>query len=77
VDLCAQSGATVYISGPAAKGYIEEHLFTNRNISLVWFDYAGYREYPQLWGDFQHGVTILDLLFNCGKSAKSFMRFVD
>ena len=32
----------------------------------AWFDYAGYPEYPQLWGEFTHGVTILDLLFNCG-----------
>jgi len=43
---------------------------------LTWFDYAGYPEYPQLWGAFTHGVTILDLLFNCGKEAHRFMRYV-
>jgi len=26
----------------------------------------GYPEYPQLHGDFEHAVTILDLLFNTG-----------
>jgi len=77
VDLCAQAGGEVYISGPAAKGYINRDIFHQAGIQLEWFDYAGYSEYPQLWGDFAHEVSILDLLFNCGATAKSFMRFVD
>ncbi|WP_211451720.1 WbqC family protein [Collimonas antrihumi] len=75
-DLCAQAMGSEYISGPAARDYIEEHLFVERGIKLGWFDYAGYPEYPQLWGDFTHGVTILDLLFNCGKDASRYMRNV-
>lgn len=73
-DLCAQAGGTQYISGPAAKDYADERIFTERGIKLTWFDYAGYPEYPQLWGEFTHGVTILDLLFNCGKSAPRYMK---
>ena len=76
-DLCAQAGGTEYISGSAAKDYIEESVFTDIGIKLTWFDYAGYPEYPQLWGDFNHGVTILDLLFNCGKDAHRYMRYVN
>lgn len=75
-DLCAKAGGTEYISGPAAKDYIEESAFTERGIKLTWFSYSGYPEYPQLWGEFIHGVTILDLLFNCGKDARRYMRFV-
>jgi hypothetical protein len=75
-DLCAQAGGTEYISGPAAKDYIEENVLTERGIKLTWFDYYGYPEYPQLWGGFTHGVTILDLLFNCGKEAPRYMRYV-
>lgn len=75
-DLCAQAGGTEYISGPAAKDYIEENFFTERGIKLSWFGYNGYSEYPQLWGDFTHGVTILDLLFNCGKDAPHYMKHV-
>ena len=75
-DLCAQAGGTEYISGPAAKDYIEERVFSDRGIKLAWFEYAGYPEYPQLWGEFTHGVTILDLLFNCGKEAPRYMRYV-
>lgn len=76
VDLCVQAGATEYISGPSAKDYIEVHKFAERGIKLTWFDYAGYPEYPQLWGEFAHGVTILDLLFNCGKDASRYMKHV-
>jgi hypothetical protein len=74
--LCTQAGGTEYISGPAAKDYVEESVFSEGGIKLTWFDYAGYPEYPQLWGEFTHGVTILDLLFNCGKNAYRYMRYV-
>ncbi len=75
-DMCAQAGGTEYISGLSAKTYIEENIFTAREIKLIWFDYTGYPEYKQLWGEFTHNVTILDLLFNCGKDSPLYMRYV-
>jgi hypothetical protein len=75
-DLCKQAGGTQYISGPSAKDYVEERIFADMGINLTWIDYSGYPEYPQLWGEFTHGVTILDLLFNCGKDAHLYMRYV-
>ena len=75
-DLCVQGAATEYISGPSAKTYVQEQVFSDLGIKLTWFDYAGYPEYPQSWGDFTHGVTILDLLFNCGKESHRYMRYV-
>ena len=76
VDLCLQAGATHYVSGPAARDYLDERLFSDRGIHLGWFDYDGYPTYPQQWGAFSHAVSILDLLFNCGPGAADFMRFV-
>lgn len=76
VDLCTQLGATEYISGPAAKDYIVESLFVESGIQLTWFNYGDYSEYPQLFGEFQHGVTILDLLSNCGKFSPKYMKYV-
>ena len=75
-DLCAQAHGTEYISGPLAKNYIDERIFSERGIKLTWFDYSGYPEYPQLWGEFVHTVTILDLLLNCGRDAHRYMRHV-
>ena len=75
-DLCAQTNCTEYLSGPAAKGYIKEDVFAELGIKLTWFDYSGYPEYSQLWGEFVHEVSILDLLFNCGSETPRFMRYV-
>jgi WbqC-like protein family len=75
-DICRQAGATEYVSGPAARDYVVESCFAELGITLSWFDYSGYPHYPQLWGEFTHGVTILDLLFNCGIDAPKYMRFV-
>jgi hypothetical protein len=76
VSLCMQAGGTEYVSGPSAKAYIDEGVFRERGVRLSWFDYDGYPEYPQLWGSFTHNVTILDLLFNCGRESARYMRFV-
>lgn len=73
-DLCAQAGGSEYVSGPSARGYVDEGVFERSGIKITWFDYADYPEYRQLCGDFAHGVTVLDLLFNCGKDAGRYMR---
>ncbi|NLI82612.1 MAG: WbqC family protein [Deltaproteobacteria bacterium] len=75
VSLCLQAGGTEYVSGPAAKGYIDPTLFEAAGVRLSWFDYDGYPQYPQLWGEFHHGVSIVDLLFCCGKDAPRYMKF--
>jgi WbqC-like protein family len=76
VDLCRQTEASEYISGPAAKAYLDESLFASNGIDVRWFDYSGYPEYTQLFGEFEHGVTVLDLLFNCGNESPSYMKHV-
>jgi len=73
IDICKQAGAKEYISGPLAKDYIEKDKFDDSNIKLTWMDYDGYPEYPQLYGEFVHKVSILDVLFNCGKRSIDFI----
>lgn len=75
VDLCKQTNATNYLSGPSARDYIDESLFKEKNIILEWMDYAGYNEYNQLNPPFEHGVSILDLIFNEGKNARNFLKY--
>ena len=74
VGLCLQAGASVYVSGPAAKDYIQVDLFDKENITLEWVDYSGYPEYQQNVGWFTHFVSVLDLLFNCGRNAPDYLR---
>jgi hypothetical protein len=76
LNICLQSNANLYISGPSAKNYIKEDLFHENNIEIQWFDYSGYPIYSQLWDGFEHGVTILDLLFNHGKDSYLFMKSI-
>lgn len=70
IDLVVKSEASHYISGPAAKDYIEPARFEEMNIELIWKDYSGYPEYPQLHPPFDHHVSVLDLLFNVGSDAE-------
>lgn len=70
INICIQAGAQEYISGPSAKKYIDENLFNKNNIKLSWINYSNYKIYNQLWGDFAHDVSIVDLLFNMGIKAK-------
>ena len=74
LDLCIQAGATDYYSGPAAKRYIDENLFMENNIHLHFIDYSNYPSYSQVWGDFVHNVSIIDLLMNEGENASSYMK---
>ncbi len=76
VGLCTAAGATHYLSGPSAQGYIVPSAFVEAGITLEYMDYSGYPTYPQLWGAFEHGVSILDLLFNAGDAAPRFMKNV-
>ena len=75
VNLVQKANGTEYLSGPAAKDYIQESLFKEAGIKLSWMDYSNYSKYSQLYPPFEHGVSILDLLFNCGDEAKKYMKF--
>lgn len=69
VDLVRRTGAGSYLSGPAARAYIEPQRFAELGIELVWKDYAGYPEHPQRFAPYDPAVSIVDLLFNTGPDA--------
>ncbi len=74
IGICKECDANVYISGPAAKDYFSVELAKKENMKIEWVDYSGYKEYKQLFLPFEHGVSILDLIFNEGSNARSFMK---
>lgn len=77
ISLCEQAQATEYITGPTAKGYIDEELFTKKGITLQYMDYSGYPEYKQLFPPFEHHVSIIDLIFDEGPNATRYMKTFD
>ncbi len=74
IDICKQCGADTYLSGPAAKGYLDEDMFKKEGIRLTYMDYSRYREYSQIFYPFDHFVSIIDLIFNEGPNTPKFMK---
>jgi hypothetical protein len=74
VEICTQAGADTYLSGPAAKAYINEEAFREAGITLRFMDYSGYPEYPQLYPPYDPFVSILDLLLMHGEGAVHYMK---
>jgi hypothetical protein len=75
VDLCLQANATHYLSGPSAQNYIDKKIFDEKQIVLEWMDYSNYKEYAQLNPNFEHGVSVLDLIFNEGLNSRNFLKY--
>jgi len=64
--------STVYISGKG-KGsarYISEEILRNHGIKLKYHEFD-FPVYKQLYGEFIPKLSIVDLLFNCGKESKN------
>jgi hypothetical protein len=74
VSICQQAGADTYVSGPAARVYLDSECFHAAGIELEYFDYTGYPEYRQLFPPFDHYVSAIDLIVNEGPDAKQYLR---
>ncbi len=66
IDLLSQVNATEYITGPSAGGYLDEDQFDKADIQLTYFEYPDYPLYLQRGDRFEHGVSVLDMIFNRG-----------
>jgi hypothetical protein len=69
ISICQIIGSDSYLSGPAAKDYIDPNKFSTAKIDLSFKDYSGYPVYPQSWGKFEPAVSIIDVIFNCGEKS--------
>jgi hypothetical protein len=73
IALLQAVGATTYVSGPAARSYLDELRFAEAGIALEYKNYS-YAPYPQLWGPFEGAVSVVDLIANCGPEAAALTR---
>jgi hypothetical protein len=69
LGLLQSVGAKRYVSGPAAREYLDQGAFERAGIEVTYKSYAGYPEYPQLHPPFEHRVSVVDVLFNLGPAA--------
>lgn len=68
VEIVREVGGTSYLSGPAARDYLDEPQFAEAGIALEYMSYD-YGEYPQLHPPFDPQVSVLDLLLMTGPDA--------
>jgi hypothetical protein len=69
VTIANALGADSYLTGLAARDYLDVDLFRAAGIEVQWMSYEGHAPYPQLWGSFEPRVSIVDLLLNTGREA--------
>lgn len=73
ISLCQQARANVYLSGPAARDYMDLAVWQQAGIEVKFAHYNGYAEYRQLHPPFDHFVSVLDLLLNEGPHAVNYL----
>ena len=67
---CRELKADEALSVMGGKNYLEQEQFDNDNIRLEFQNYTPI-VYPQRFGDFVPNLSVIDLLFNCGKDSLS------
>lgn len=75
LDICRHFSADCYISGDAAKDYLDCELFSANAISVQWQEYP-HPVYPQLHGNFLPYLSALDLVLNTGAASQKIIRGV-
>ena len=74
ISIARKAKATIYLSGPAGKNYIEPELFEQADIQLEYKQY-NYPEYEQLYPPYDPAISVLDLMFMKGADAKFYLEY--
>ena len=70
VNICKEMGADEYLSGPSGRNYLDDKLFKNEKIRVTYHEYI-HPAYPQKFGGFSKGLSIIDMLANCGSDSRA------
>ncbi|MCC7431476.1 WbqC family protein [bacterium] len=68
VEICRKLGSKNYLAGAGGKDYMNLEVFEKAGVTVIFQSYK-HPKYTQLFGEFEVGMCILDLLFNCGKES--------
>jgi len=66
-------GGDTYLAGSGSRAYIDESVFRDYGISLIFQDYQPL-EYSQLYNGFEAGLAVVDALFNLGPDTLEIIR---
>jgi len=70
LNICRHFGASTYLSGSAARDYLDLPLFERNGVAVVWQDFM-HPVYPQLHGEFVPYMSAVDLILNCGEASRA------
>ena len=68
IDICNRFAATTYVSGPLGRDYLDDKLFSEKNMDVIYHDYQ-HPKYEQVYDKFVSHMSIIDLMFNCGDNS--------
>lgn len=68
IDICRQLGVTQYLSGQAAKSYLDIDAMTAAGVEVLWHEHVP-RAYPQPAAEFVPRLSAIDLVANVGTAA--------
>jgi len=72
IGILQQAKANTYLSGPSARAYLRPESFERAGIRLEYKSYD-YPEYEQLHPPFDPAVSVIDLLFMKGETARRYL----
>lgn len=73
VNICKHFNTNIYYTGAAAQNYLDSALFAKHGIEVVYQQYE-HPIYPQGGEGFVSHLSVIDLLFNCGKESKEIIK---
>mgnify|MGYP003713176703 CR=1 FL=1 len=68
LNMCKDLGANKYIFGAQGANYADTEKFKTSGIEVFFQNYQ-HPTYNQIHGNFKLNLSIIDLLFNCGKNS--------
>ncbi len=72
LELCRKVNASVYISGPFGRDYLDRAAFAQASIALRFHDYP-HPQYEQAFDGFEPYMSAIDLLFNHGGNSRGML----
>ena len=71
--VCSRLHASEYLTYRPAEKYINAALLEESGVTVTFVTFRP-PIYPQLWGDFIHNLSTLDMLLNCGPKSAVIIR---
>ena len=75
LDICRRTGATAFLGGMGgSREYLDKEAFADAHMGVAWQQFS-HPTYPQAGtAPFMKGLSVLDLLFNCGPASAEIAR---